>query len=109
MRTTKAVAIAMPRAELKEATRLAKQAKHSRSGLVREDLKQHKVERRVVADDEYTPAQRRVIDREIEKGLADIKAGRVYGPFATVKEMEAALRDDAKKFRSTKARRSSRR
>ncbi len=31
------------------------------------------------ADDEYTPAQRRVIDREIAKGLADVKAGRLHG------------------------------
>src|SRR5258708_40222183 len=34
-----------------------------------------------VADDEYTPAQRRIIDRELAKGLDDVKAGRVYGPF----------------------------
>ncbi len=33
------------------------------------------------ADSEYTPAQRRIIDRELAKGLDDIKAGRVHGPF----------------------------
>ena len=33
------------------------------------------------ADREYTLAQRRIIDRELAKGLDDIKEGRVYGPF----------------------------
>jgi AbrB family looped-hinge helix DNA binding protein len=33
------------------------------------------------ADREYTLAQRRIIDRELAKGLDDIKAGRVHGPF----------------------------
>jgi predicted transcriptional regulator len=108
MRTTKAVTVSVPR-ELRVANRLAKQTNRSRSGLVLEGLKQRKVEQGVVINDEYTPAQRRVIDREIKKGLADIKAGRVYGPFATGREMEAALRDDVKRFRGAKAGRSSRR
>jgi bifunctional DNA-binding transcriptional regulator/antitoxin component of YhaV-PrlF toxin-antitoxin module len=30
---------------------------------------------------EYTPSQRRMIDREIASGLEDIKKGRVHGPF----------------------------
>jgi len=33
------------------------------------------------ADDEYTPEQRRVIDACLAKADADIKAGRVQGPF----------------------------
>jgi AbrB family looped-hinge helix DNA binding protein len=44
------------------------------------------------ADDEYTPAQRRVVDREIAKGLQDIKKGRVHGPFATADEAIASLK-----------------
>src|SRR5260370_33487187 len=32
------------------------------------------------ADSEYTPAQRRIIDRELAKGLDDIKAGRCHRP-----------------------------
>ena len=35
------------------------------------------------ADDEYTPAQRRVIDARLAKSDEDIKRGRVYGPFST--------------------------
>jgi bifunctional DNA-binding transcriptional regulator/antitoxin component of YhaV-PrlF toxin-antitoxin module len=37
------------------------------------------------ADDEYTPAERRAIDRGIAKGLEDIRQGRMHGPFATRK------------------------
>jgi bifunctional DNA-binding transcriptional regulator/antitoxin component of YhaV-PrlF toxin-antitoxin module len=32
-------------------------------------------------DDEYTPEQRRIIDRRLAKAEEDIKAGRVHGPF----------------------------
>ena len=46
------------------------------------------------ADDEYTPEQRKIIDREIRKGLRDIEAGRFYGPFASVKEMAAAIESE---------------
>lgn len=33
------------------------------------------------ADDEYSQSQRRMVDREIAKGLEDIKKARVHGPF----------------------------
>src|SRR3990170_705072 len=42
-------------------------------------------------DDEYTPEQRRIIDRQIAEGLEDIKKGRTYGPFNTVEEMVASM------------------
>ena len=48
------------------------------------------------ADDEYTPAQRRVIDRGIAKGLQDIRKGRVHGPFKTADEAIAHLRAHAR-------------
>jgi len=38
------------------------------------------------ADDEYTPAQRRAINARLAKGLADVKAGRLHGPFRTHEE-----------------------
>jgi AbrB family looped-hinge helix DNA binding protein len=50
------------------------------------------------ADDEYTPAQRRIIDARLAKAKEDMKAGRVYGPFATVAELERSLRQTAKKY-----------
>ncbi|MDP8982441.1 MAG: AbrB/MazE/SpoVT family DNA-binding domain-containing protein [Acidobacteriota bacterium] len=34
------------------------------------------------AAQEYTPEQRRVIDRGIAQGLEDVRKGRVYGPFS---------------------------
>ena len=43
------------------------------------------------ADDEYTPEQRRSIDAELAEGLADVKAGRVHGPFASAKEASAYI------------------
>ena len=59
------------------------------------------------ADDEYTPEQRRTIDARLAEGLADIKAGRVYGPFDTHEEMMASLRNHGKKAeRKTNKRRS---
>ena len=41
------------------------------------------------AAEELTPAQKRQLDARLAEGLADIKAGRVHGPFASAKEMSA--------------------
>lgn len=49
------------------------------------------------ADDEYTPEQRRLVDARLAEGLADIKAGRVYGPFDSHDEMMASLRSHGNK------------
>ena len=50
------------------------------------------------ADDEYTPEQRRMIDAQLAEGLADIKAGRVQGPFPSYKEFIASLHKEAKRL-----------
>ena len=39
------------------------------------------------------------LDREIAEGLADIKAGRTYGPFNTADEMIQSLHDYARKHK----------
>jgi AbrB family looped-hinge helix DNA binding protein len=49
------------------------------------------------ADDEYTPAQRRTIDTQLAQGLADIKAGRTFGPFNSADEMIAHMKARLKK------------
>jgi AbrB family looped-hinge helix DNA binding protein len=54
------------------------------------------------ADDEYTPAQRRMVDARLAKSDEDIKHGRVYGPFNTHKEFMAALRRGGAKPRAKK-------
>jgi hypothetical protein len=41
------------------------------------------------ADQEYTPEQRRIVDAQLADGLADIKAGRVRGPFSGHEEFTA--------------------
>ena len=56
------------------------------------------------AADEYTPAQRRSIDRRLAQGLADVKAGRTYGPFDTAEEMAASIEATIKKSRARNAR-----
>jgi len=58
------------------------------------------------ADDEYTPEQRAVIDAQLAEGLADIKAGRVHGPFSTHKEFIASLHKEARKLSRKKTKRS---
>jgi AbrB family looped-hinge helix DNA binding protein len=54
------------------------------------------------ADDEYTPAQRRVIDAELAEGLADIKAGRVSKAFDTAEEFIADLHKSSAKLEAKK-------
>ena len=60
------------------------------------------------ADDEYTPEQRRVINAQLDKADADIRAGRVHGPFSTHKEFIASLHKEAKKLTGKKPKRSAR-
>ena len=49
------------------------------------------------ADDGYTPEQRRMIEGRLAKGLADINAGRTFGPFDTADEMIAHMKAQIKK------------
>jgi len=44
------------------------------------------------ADDDYTPAQRRIVEAQLAEGLADIRKGRVSPKFNTVDEMLASLK-----------------
>jgi bifunctional DNA-binding transcriptional regulator/antitoxin component of YhaV-PrlF toxin-antitoxin module len=54
------------------------------------------------ADDEYTPAQRRVIDAGIREGLEQFKRGEVFGPFDSASEMMASIEAEIKKRRVAK-------
>ncbi len=38
-----------------------------------------------------------IVDRQIAEALADVKAGRVYGPFSSAKELVKSLHSRAKK------------
>ena len=49
------------------------------------------------ADDEYTPEQRRIVDARLAEGLADIKAGRTFGPFDSADQMIAHMKTQLKK------------
>ena len=57
------------------------------------------------ADDEYTPAQRKIIDAQMAKGMADIKAGRVSRTFGSHEEFVADLHKAAKKLDAKKTKR----
>ncbi len=56
-------------------------------------------------DGEYTPAQRRSVDRALAQGLQDIKHGRVEGPFSSHKELIDSLHEAARKLDKKKAKR----
>ena len=57
------------------------------------------------AANEYTPAQRRAIDARLAKADADIRRGRVYGPFATAEAMAVSIEANIKKARAAKGKR----
>ncbi len=59
----------------------------------------HIVPKPAAADCEYTPQQRRIIDREIAKGLEDIKKGALHGPFDTHEAMIEFLHAEVAKAR----------
>jgi bifunctional DNA-binding transcriptional regulator/antitoxin component of YhaV-PrlF toxin-antitoxin module len=48
------------------------------------------------AAEELTPAQKRRLDARLAKGLADVKAGRVHGPFATPQDTVDFLHAEVK-------------
>ena len=60
------------------------------------------------ADDDYTPAQRKIIDARLVKSDEDIKAGRVFGPFETHAEFIASLHKEAIRLRPKKVKRPAR-
>jgi AbrB family looped-hinge helix DNA binding protein len=49
------------------------------------------------ADDEYTPAQRSMIDARLRESLEEVKRGHTAGPFNTADEMIASLKQGLKK------------
>jgi bifunctional DNA-binding transcriptional regulator/antitoxin component of YhaV-PrlF toxin-antitoxin module len=55
------------------------------------------------ADDEYTPAQRRIIDARLKKALEEAKRGHTAGPFNTADEMIASLKNELKKSQRKKS------
>lgn len=42
-------------------------------------------------DDDYTPAQRRMIQKRLDEAAEDVRQGRVYGPFSTHPQLMASL------------------
>jgi AbrB family looped-hinge helix DNA binding protein len=67
------------------------------------DLLEAKAERGKIT---FTPKS--VVDREIAESLADFKAERAYGPFATHEELVASLHEETAKLHAKKRPRNSR-
>ena len=57
------------------------------------------------ADDEYTPAQRRIIVARLDKADEDIKAGRVSRAFETAEEFIADLHKASTRLKAKKTKR----
>ena len=57
------------------------------------------------ADNEYTPAQRRAVDRGIAQSEREYKQGRGFGPFASHAEFIASLHKEAAKVGAKKNKR----
>jgi hypothetical protein len=55
------------------------------------------------ADDEYTPSQRRAINRGIAQSEKEYKQGRSFGPFETHEAFVRSLQTEAAKLRGKKA------
>ena len=60
------------------------------------------------ADDEYTPAQRRIIDARLDESEEDLKKGRTFGPFGTAEDMVAHMKGQLKQRAAVKKTRRSR-
>jgi hypothetical protein len=60
------------------------------------------------ADDEYTPAQRRVIDARLAKSEREYKQGRSFGPFNSAEDMIASLHKESAKLGAKKTKRGKR-
>ena len=60
------------------------------------------------ADDDYTPEQRRMIDADLAKSDADIKAGRVSRTFETAEDFIADLHKTSARLDAKKPKRSTR-
>jgi AbrB family looped-hinge helix DNA binding protein len=52
------------------------------------------------ADDEYSPAQRRIIDARLAQAVAEVKKGHVSPAFETIADFAASLKADAKKLKA---------
>ena len=51
------------------------------------------------ADDEYTPAQRRMIDARLEAAAAEVRKGNVSAAFDNIADFAAALKADANQLK----------
>jgi bifunctional DNA-binding transcriptional regulator/antitoxin component of YhaV-PrlF toxin-antitoxin module len=63
---------------------------------------------KLLSAEEYTPAQRRIIDARLKEALAELKKDSTAGPFNTADEMIASLKRELKRTPGKKTKRSAR-
>ena len=79
-----------------------------RAGFKAGDRLEFKVSRGAVTivsceqDDDYTPAERRAIDRAIAQSEKEYREGKNAGPFNSAQEFAASMEADIKKLRMAK-------
>ena len=56
------------------------------------------------AAEDLTPAQKRKLDARLAEGLADVKASRVHGPFASAKAMSTYVEETIKQRKDARKR-----
>jgi AbrB family looped-hinge helix DNA binding protein len=88
-------------------TRLRNQAGLSQGDLVEFSLQRGKIvitpkllidrSQFPAADDEYTPAQRKLIDARLDRAMEEVRRGHVSPAYATAAEFAAALETDGEK------------
>ena len=54
------------------------------------------------ADDEYTPAERKIVDARLAESEEDLKKGRGLGPFNSAEEMIASMKHEMNKRAATR-------
>ena len=77
-----------------------------RAGCVDVHMPKHLIDRSKFpnADEDYTPAQRKIIDARLAESEQDLKEGRTFGPFNGAAEMIASMKHQLKKLDATKLR-----
>ena len=87
-----------------------------KAGLKRGDALEFRVSGQVItisprkprSSEDLTAHQRAVIERDLSKGLEDVRRGRVQGPFTTHDEFTASLHREAAELQRKKTRRAKR-
>ncbi len=90
----------MPLVKVKEKYQVTLPASvRQKAGVVVGDLLEAQVQGKRITLVPKVVVDREFIERRLSEGLEDIKKGRIYGPFASAKDMIRSLHREAKKLK----------